>query len=62
LAERGVATTPVIKYFDVFKQVRNRVSMRGVPSLVNSFVLQAVEEAAWSAEFMGGFVVQVWFF
>jgi len=45
LAERGVATTPVIKYFDVFKQVRNRVSMRGVPSFVNSFVLQAVEEA-----------------
>jgi hypothetical protein len=45
LTERGVATTPVIKYFDVFKQVCNCLDTRGVPSFVNSFVLQAVEEA-----------------
>jgi hypothetical protein len=46
-----VATTPVIKYFYVFKQVRNRVSMRGVPSFVNSFVLQVAEEAfSWGID------------
>ncbi len=39
-----MATTAVVKHFDVFEQIGLRVLMRSIARGVNPFVLQAVEE------------------
>lgn len=46
VAERGVATTPVVVgHFDVIEQIGNRLGAGRVARAINPFVLQAVEEA-----------------
>ncbi len=44
-SQRGVATTPVVKLFNVFKHVGPGLGASGVARAMNAFVLQAVEEA-----------------
>ena len=45
VAERGVATTPVVKHFDVIEQIGDRLLAGRVARALHPFVLQAVEEA-----------------
>lgn len=39
-----MATTAVIKHFNLFEQVRHGFATRAIPRAVNPFVLQAVKE------------------
>src|SRR6266508_1497813 len=45
VTERGVTTTPIVKDFDIRKEVGYRGVSRLVACAVHSFILQAVEEA-----------------
>ncbi len=45
VAERGVATTPIVKHLDVIERIGNGLAARCVTSAMRPLVLQAVEEA-----------------
>lgn len=45
VAQRGVATTPVVEHLDVLEQISLRVGSRRVGRPMHPLVLQAVEEA-----------------
>ena len=45
VAERGVATTPVVEDLDVIEQIGDSLGAGGVARVVHPFVLKAPEEA-----------------
>jgi hypothetical protein len=46
----GVAAPPVVEHLNVVEQVRARFVSRGVTPVMNTLVLQAVEEAVASRD------------